>query len=510
MVLLDEYSEVPLYTQLYEQIKADILNGTFKPGAKLKSSRAVSIELHISRNTVELAYGQLFAEGFIRSMQRKGYYVETLDIEAYQQGDVCNCCEACVCRGVCTCCNTGKCCDACRCCNAYQEEEAGGTSDQNILYDFRCGKLLLSELPCNQWQRLISRCFQDHREDLTLQRPVFGEIGLRTEIQKFIRNYRGVNCTAEQIVVTMDTQFCLDLVCRLLKSTDKRLDIGMEEPGLDRSRTTFHNNGLHPCPMPLDRHGADINMLPAANVMAAYITPSHQFPTGIVMPVQRRNEFVEWAKRKDAFIIEDDHNCHFQHGLRPLPSLQSLCADRVFYIGGFSDLLLPCINVSYLVVPENLVDRLHKWVDNHAPFVSFLTQKPLELFMKEGLFESHLRKMRKIQKVKCETLVGALKERFGDSIHVSGFHAGLHLLVEAGWPVAEDELISQARGAGVGVYPTSRYWSRPESNRNGTVLLNYAGISLQDIPDAVERLYEAWYEHKPGAIKDSNVSFALN
>ncbi|MEA4925679.1 MAG: PLP-dependent aminotransferase family protein [Syntrophomonadaceae bacterium] len=471
-MIIDENSKVPLYSQLYEQIKADILSGSIKPGTKLKSSRAVSAELHISRNTVELAYDQLFAEGFITSKPRIGYYVEVLHMEKFQE------CEAAICV------------------------EDTVKPDQNIVYDFRRGNLLLSELPCNQWQRLINRCFHENREDLAQQKSVFGEIGLRTEIQKYIHNYRNVNCRAEQIVVTTGTQFCLDLVCQLLKSMNKGLGVAMEEPGYDQSRITFQNNGLHIYPMELDRHGAVAQSLTATNVIAAYITPSHQFPTGVVMPISRRTEFVEWARQRDAFIIEDDYNCHFQHDLRPISSLQSLCTDRVFYIGSFSEILFPCISVSYVVIPENLLDRLHGWFDNHTPFVLFLTQKPLELFIKEGHWESHLRKMRKNQKAKCEALVSVLKNKFGESIHISGFHAGLHLLVQAQWPVKEDELVRRAYQAGAGVYPTSRYWSRPENDENGTVLLNYGGIALADIPDAVELLYKAWYEDKSGAMEN--------
>ncbi|SHI03276.1 GntR family transcriptional regulator / MocR family aminotransferase [Sporobacter termitidis DSM 10068] len=509
--MIDEESKVPLYTQLYERLKADILSGTLKPGAKLKSSRAVSMELHISRNTVELAYGQLFAEGFITSVQRKGYYVETSDMEMFRQCDACNCADTCNCSGDCVCSGVCNCSGVCTCETCNCEKPGEEPAREDITYDFRRGRILPSELPCGQWQRLICRCFQDYREDLAHQESVFGEAGLRTEIQKFIHNYRDVNCTPEQIVVTTGTQFCLDIACQLLKSADKGQAIAMEEPGDDRSRTTFQNNGLRICPMALDRHGADIKSLAAANTAAAYVTPSHQFPTGVVMPASRRKEFAAWAEHRDAFIIEDDCNCHFQHGVRPLPAVQSLCADRVFYIGSFSDLLFPCAGVSYMVVPQTMLDRLHRRLDNHAPFVSFLTQKPLELFMKEGRWESHLRKMRKIHKAKCETLVNALRNRFGSSIYISGFHAGLHLLVQAKWPVKEEELVGRAREAGVGVYPTSRYWSRPDRGRSGTVLLNYGGIAHQDIPDAVERLYEAWHENKHGAIKDVDTgSFALS
>ncbi|MDR1620597.1 MAG: PLP-dependent aminotransferase family protein [Clostridiales bacterium] len=486
MLVINESSKTPLYIQLYQQIKSDIFNGALKPGTKLMSSRTVSEELHISRNTVKLAYDQLFAEGIIASVQRKGYYVESLDVDAFPHNTclcsvVCNCADGCTCSGGCV-------------CEVCARKKSSETQKQDIVYDFRCDKPLLFWFPCNQWQRLINKCFHEYREDFACPKAVFGETGLRTEIQRFIHSYRDVDCTVEQIVLTMDTQFCLDIVCQLLKPMDKEPNVAVEEPGLDQSRITFQNNGLRICPMELDQHGAVISALTKMDVIAAYLTPSHQFPTGVVMPLPRRNEVAEWAMRKDAYIIEDDYNCYFQYGVRPLPSLQSLCADRTFYINSFSNILFPCINVSYMVVPEKLLARLHNLFDNHGPFVSFLTQKPLELFMKEGLWESHLRKVRKNQNAKCETLVNALKNRFGDSISISGSSAGLHLLVHPNWTVTEDALINCAHQAGVGVSPISGYWIKPERKQDGTVLLNYAGIALKDIPAAVNLLYEAWRE----------------
>lgn len=479
--MIDENSRVPLYTQLYRQIGEDIVSGALKPGTKLKSSREVAADLHISRNTVELAYGQLYAEGFIMSIPRKGYYVESAGPAIFNE------------------------------CEAVNGPETAERPSPGIAYDFRGGKFLLSELPCNQWQRLTSRCFHDYREGLASQGSVFGEAGLRLEIQRYIYNYRDVQCAADQIVVAPGTQFCLGLACQLLKAINKSSGIAMEEPGYDQSRITINNNGLQVCPIVLDQHGLDACALAASGVSAAYTTPSHQFPTGVVMPLSRRRQLAEWAGNSDAYIIEDDYSCHFQHDLNPIPSIQSLGPDRVFYIGGFSDILFPCIRVSYMVVPEKLLDRLRGWFDNHAPFVPFLMQKPLELFMKGGHWESHLRKMRKQQKAKCKALTSALRNRFGDSIRTTGFHAGLHLLVQARWPMKEEELVRRARQNGVGVYPASKYWSRPKSVENGTVLLNYGGVPLGDIPTAVELLYKAWLEDKSEAVHDMHTgSYALS
>lgn len=465
MWIVDNKSKLPLYVQLYQQIREDIANGTLKAGLKLKSSREISEELHISRNTVELAYGQLFAEGFIISKPRKGYYVEPLESKAFRE------------------------------CEGTNDSEAGEKPVQDIAYDFRCGKLQLSELPCNQWQKLTSRCFHDFKESLAAQGSAFGEIGLRTEIQRYIHHYRNVQCTAEQIVVTTGTQSCLGLVCQILKAINNDSGIAMEEPGYDQSRSTLINNGLKTVPVTLDEKGLTAKALAAAEVMAAYATPSHQFPTGKVMPMSRRRELAKWAEQKETYIIEDDYNCHFQHDSKLLPSIQSLCPDRVFYIGSFSDILFPCMRVSYMVIPRNLLEEVQGWLDNHAPFVPFLTQKPLELFMKEGCWGSHLRKMRKLQRLKRDALVNALTSEFGDRIAISGYQAGLHLLVRAKWQMDEDELIQRAHRAGVGVYATSNYWSQNINSQSGTILMNYGGIPLPQIPVAVKLLREAWIDH---------------
>lgn len=464
MLVLDEKSKTPLYAQLYQQIKRDILSGHVKAGTKLKSSRKVAADFRISRNTVESAYEQLCSEGLITSKPRKGYYVERLTLEAFHK-------------------------------NETARDGQGAPAElpsEDIPYDFRPGNLHLAEIPFAQWQRLTNKCFHDYKEGLARYGPVFGELGLRAEIQRYLHDYRDVNCTVDQILVGAGTQFCLGLVCRLMEASV--LKVAMEEPGYDKSRITFQNNGLKVYPVELDEHGLKVKALGATDATAAYVTPSRQFPAGMVMPITRRLELVEWARHRNALIIEDDHNCHFQHDLKPIPSLQSLCGDRVIHLGSFSDMLSPALRLSYMVVPGNLLEELHKRFEQYAPFVPFLTQKTLELFMREGHWESQVRKSRKQQKEKCAALVRALKKEFGNSIRIFARQAGLHLLVQAKWPMPEAELIRRARGAGVGVYPTSRYWIDPKSSEKGTVLLNFGGMAPAHIPIAVKLLHQAWLE----------------
>ena len=464
MLMMDKTSKTPLYIQLYEQIRTDILNGIIKPGIKLRSHRKTSEDLKIGRNTVKLAYDRLQAEGFITRIPRKGYYVGSLIAERFHKT------------------------------NAMNFLEAAEQPHKKVDYDFRGGKLLLSELPCRQWQKFLNKCFHDYRESLTSQGSAFGETGLRAEIQKYLHDYRNVHCTTEQIVVGAGTQFCLGIACQILKTRVQDCSVAVEEPGYDQSRITLQNNGFQILPVGLDEYGLDVDTMDATDARVVYVTPSHQFPAGMVMPMGRRAQLAEWAVRRNAYIIEDDYNFHFQYDLRPLFSLQSFCTDRVIHIGSFSDLLFPCICVSYMVVPGNLLEELHKRFAHYAPFVPSLTQKPLELFMKEGYLESHLRKTKKRQREKREALVGALKNTFGDSISISGFQVGLHLLVQPKWPADEDELIRRAYQAGVGVYPVSKYWSHPKYNKNGPVLLNYGGVALAHIPVAVNLLHQAWLE----------------
>lgn len=471
MFVLDKNDTMPLYVQLYQQIKNDILKGNIKTGTKLVSSRKLAMDLRISRNTVELAYDKLFSEGFLISRSRQGYYAELPLVEAFDKKD------------------------------RLETIQTGLEIrvDENIIYDFKNKKMYLDEFPFGKWKALTNKCFLDYKNGFLQYGCPFGEPSLRSEIKRHIYHYRQINCKVKQIVIGSGTQFCLELVCHLLKV--KNLSIAMEEPGYSRSRMTFQNNGFQICPVQIDEHGIDISSLDTVDVVAAYVTPSHQYPTGIIMSKDRRLELGEWAKRNDAFIIEDDYNCCFQYDINPIPSIQSFYSDRVIYIGTFSDILFPAIGVSYMVLPEPLLDELCKRYCHDATFVPFLTQKTLELFMREGGWEKYIRKTVLHQRKKRDMLVSALQTEFEDKIHVWGAHAGLHILVQAKWTVTEDELIDRAGKSGVGIQPASDFWSCPPKGEESLVLLNYGGILLEQIPAAIKSLRQAWLENGSGAIK---------
>ncbi len=462
MFTIDEKSNISLYTQLYSQIRTKILKGDIKPGTKLPSSRKLSTELQISRNTVQTAYEQLFAEGFLLSRPRSGYYVEDFD-----QGIL----------------------------NRTQVTYSGKTAPDkrktpSCKYDFQYGKLASAELPFSEWRKLTNKCLREYRENLAGYGPAFGETGLKAEILKYLHDYRDVNCTVDQIVIGAGTQFCLGLVCQLLGA--KGSAIALEEPGYDKSRSTFLNYGYEVCPVRLDKNGLSVKKLDETRAAAVYVTPSHQYPTGVIMPMSRRLELVDWAIRHDTMIIEDDYSCHLRYNMKPIPCLQSLCSDKVIYIGSFSKFIFPSMRVSYMVLPQDLMGSLNNMCGDFPSFVPFMIQKPLELFMKEGYWESYLRKTTRQQKKKSGILVNALKSEFGNKISISGMNAGLHLLVQVNWPMEEEELISRALRMGVKIYPTSKYWSFPHKSPYGTVLLGFGEIAPEHIPPAVRLLRKAW------------------
>ncbi|QIB69917.1 PLP-dependent aminotransferase family protein [Aminipila butyrica] len=472
MFVLDENEEMPLYVQLYQQIKNDIIKGDIKSGTKLLSSRKLAMDLRISRNTVELAYDKLSSEGFLISRPHQGYYAELPLMEALDKQE-----------------GIGK-----------PQLELESQDDKNIIYDFQNKRLHPDEFPFGRWKALTNKCFLDYKNGFLQYGCPFGEPSLRAEIQRHIYHHRQVKCQAKQIIIGSGTQFCLELICHVL--TDQNMNIAMEEPAYNRTRMTFQNNGFHIRPIQMDEHGIDISQLKNKTVAAAYVTPSHQYPTGIIMPKTRRVELAEWAKCNDTFIIEDDYNCCFQYDINSIPSIHSFCSDRVIYMGTFSDLLFPAIGVSYMVLPEQLVDKLCERYCHDTTFVPFLTQKTLELFMREGFWEKHMRKTILHQRKKRDVLVKSLRHEFKDKIHIWGTHAGLHILVQAKWAVTEEELIAQANEMGVGVQPTAEFWSCTQNMKNGLVLLNYGGMLLEQVPAAVKLLRQAWLKNEKGAVKE--------
>ena len=461
MFVLDNKINIPLYIQLYQQFREKILNGDFKPGSKLPPSRKLCNDLRISRNTVDMTYHQLYSEGYIISKPRNGYYVENLDFSSIHATKE----------------------------TFYTKPTQPDSNDTLIQYDFKYGKLSEADLPIRQWQKLTNKCLRDFKDELTSYGPTFGEPGLREEILKYLQYYRGVKCTRDQIFIGAGVHYCLGMLCQLIRDTTT---VAMEEPGYHITRSTFENHGFNVKPIALDSYGLNVKELNFTDAKAVYVTPSHQYPLGIIMPISRRLELIEWAIQNDSIIIEDDYSCHLRYNTKPVQSLQSLCSDKVIYIGSFSKFLFPTLRLSYMIIPECMIDKFTRMFNGYPSSVPFIIQKTVELFMQEGHWESYLRKTNRLQKKKHDTLVESLKKEFGNKISIYGMNAGLHLLVQVKWTMTEKELIDRAYKVGVKVYPTSKFWKHPKNDLNGAVVLGFGGIPLDQIDPAVRLLHKAW------------------
>ena len=463
MFLLDIKNKIPLYRQLYQQLRAKILSGELCAQSKLVSSRRLSTELGISRNTVDLAYQQLLSEGYIIGKPRSGYYVEALHNTILPP-----------------------------LANLPQTETMSESPPETNRYDFTYGKLSPHSFPFSQWQKLTNQCLRNDQNDLLSYPSFMGEIGLRKEILNYLRDYRDIKCTIEQILITSGTQHGLDLASQLLKPLTSA--IAMEDPGFAGAYRTFMNQGFCVHPIPINHHGLNVKALYSSIAKAVYVTPSHQFPTGRIMSITRRLRLIEWAYEKNAFIIEDDYSSHLRYNVKPIASLQGLAPDKVIYIGSFSKVLLPSLRVAYMVLPKDLAQQIQQMSPMLPCSVPFLIQKPLELLLKEGHFESHLRKMLRILKRKHDLLIHELKENFGDNLSITGMNAGLHLLLQLKSPIFLQDLTMNAAKLGVNISAKNKLWTNSEHTLADHILLGFGGIALEDIPAAVALLRKAWLD----------------
>lgn len=469
MLVIDENRSEAIYIQLYRQLRDKMIHGDLRPGEKMPSTRRLSQDLSVSRNTVDLAYHQLASEGYIESRPRKGYFVETLDFSPITKVK-----------------RTKTSLEM----NIDQERDRGRPIEGQIKYDFKYGMLSPEQLPTKQWQRLSNKCMKESRNNMAFYGPMFGERDLRIEIQKYLKTYRGVECGVDQIFIGSGVHYCLSMLCQCLRPEVE--NIAMEDPGYHVTRSVLKNHGFRVSPIGLDQNGIDVKALSKTGAQAVYVTPSHQYPLGIIMPVSRRLELIDWAHKNKALIIEDDYSCHLRYNAKPVQSLQSISSKDVVYIGSFSKFLFPTLRVAYMVLPQDRVKSFQEQFEGYPSSVSYPVQKTLSLFMKEGHWESYLRKNRKIQKKKHDLLVEALKDSFSDTINIYGMNAGLHLMIELKKPLSEAELIEKAQKSGVGVYPTKKFWNRPDQRAYSSVILGFGGIEEDDIVPAVKALYSAW------------------
>ena len=466
MIRFDPSSKLPAYIQIYHQIKENILREHLEKGRRLPSTRELSEMLKVSRNTVEAAYLQLSAEGYIKSRPGSGFFVEDLNLGHFS--------------------NTKT-----RSVQEKKESNPRTSDEQQYHYDFQYGRLSPREFPVKLWRRYLNQAILDGAGNLTSYSEPKGEPGFRIQVMNYLHNYRGVNCSPDQIIILPGTQPCLNLICQLFNKDFHQ--IAMEDPGYDGARYVFENSNYAITPIGFDSKGVKIAELKKSGSKLIYITPSHQFPMGYVTPIQKRLQLLEWAENEGGYIIEDDYDSELRYSGRPIPSLQ--CIDRkgrVIYTGTFSKAFSPAIRMSYLVLPVSLLTKYKNVFKEYDCSVPWIQQKALEQFMIEGHWTSHIRKICQSNKRKHDLLIKCLEKYFGTAITIHGKNAGLHILVEFHSGLQERDAISKAKRKGVKIYPVSPYWIRSNLYKNNFVMLGYSSLSEEDILEGTRLLRDAW------------------
>ncbi|MGD0428984.1 MAG: PLP-dependent aminotransferase family protein [Candidatus Acidiferrales bacterium] len=465
----------PLFRQVYSGLRQAILRGTFRAADRLPSTRELADELGISRTVVLLAYEQLVAEGFAEGRGGSGTYISA-ELSGSRPKRAERAAELQLSR-------YGSTAAA-----AAASVDFPGRRSVPLRYDFTYGgRGDVETFPFQMWRRILLR----HARKAPVRQLDYGvaagSLALREAIAVHLRRSRAVNCDASQVIVVNGSQQALDLIARVL--IERGDAVAVEEPQYQGTREVLRAAGARLLPVPVDRDGLQPDALPR-HARAAFVTPSHQFPTGAILPLSRRLALLDWARRKDAIVVEDDYDGEFHYEGQPLESLQGLDTEgRVIYVGTFSCTIFSALRIGYLVAPKSLVAAFSsaKWLcDRHT---ATLEQETLAEFISSGMYERHLRRVRRKNSARRAALLGAIREHLGNCVEVAGDGAGTHAVL---WPtskrIAEDAVILRAAARGVGVYGISGYYqARPA--RVGW-MLGYSRMNERGIREGIRLLGE--------------------
>ena len=469
--------------RVYALLRAQVADGTLVPGARVPSTRALAADLGVSRSTVTTAYEQLVAEGFLVTAAGRAARVAAPLAAGVAPGRL----DAPPAAPVPPLSAWGR----------RVEGMAGmalqaSAPQEAAPIDFLYGAVASRDFPALAWRRVYQAELLRQQHRLYYAEPE-GDPALRRALQGYLARARGLVCDAGQILIVHGTQQALDLCARLLlEAADTFV---FEEPGYPMARQCFEAIGARPLPVAVDAQGLDTSRLPRGDaVRLAYVTPSHQFPLGGVLPMARRVELLQWARQHGAWIVEDDYDGEFRYGQRPIDALQAMDTDgRVLYIGTFSKALSPQLRLGYLVLPAALVPvfrQARRLADRHAPVIE---QRVLASLMDSGAYERHIRRLRRAHERRRMALLEAIARYLPASAQVAGTAAGLHVVL---WlpsvpQQGEAQLVAAARAAGVGVYPVSPLFAGPQVSpqpRPAGLTLGYASLSEDDIQLGIRTL----------------------
>lgn len=453
---IDRNSRAPVFEQICEAIRSKAVAGELAQGTKLPPTRAFATELGVSRSTVVTAYEQLVAEGYLQSVQGSGFLVCAMgEVEL-----------------------------------KLERSTLRSTQDEEPVPEpqpFQVGTPDMRLFPYPQWARAVSRVCRSNPEAMLLGGSNFGNPHLRKAIAAHVSEWRGIDASPHQIIVTAGSTDALEVCTRTLANFGDR--IGLENPGYQPLRQFAQAQGLVATYMEIDEQGA---ILPRQrkSVELAVLTPSHQFPLGGAMSPNRRMEFIRWAEENGSWIIEDDYDSEFRYAGRPIPAMAGFDhLSRTIYVGSFSKIFSNSLRLGYLIVPENMLEKFKATMSRFGPRASYMPQQALAEFISNGEFYRHLRRMRRVYAERRNLLIDRLTKDFasvGTFVdHQAGMQIVLHL--NAGW--VDLEVASEAAKLGLATAPLSGFCDG-ETTLNG-LILGYCGSSTGEIENGLIKLRRA-------------------
>ena len=520
---MESRGDLSLYEYLYRCIRHDIAHGKVEPGQKLPSKRALAKQLGVSLITIEAAYDQLVAEGYIRSRERCGYYACDLAPAAKieEPGSAQHRTETTIAPA-----------------RRERDNHAAGLNNQQLLSqekgrledspghrptvnpdtqpagptaphaqsipsdapllaDFTHSTLATTMLPYSAWAKAVRQTLSDESAaSLAEAASAAGSPELRSAIADHLRQYRGMDVSPDQVVIGAGSQTLYQLLVQLLGRTRR---YAVEDPGYPLLTRMYEQQDAQVAHIGLGDSGIDIDALEASDASVAHIMPSHQFPTGIVTTAARRRELLNWAREGDRYLIEDDYDSEFRMAGRPIPSLFGIdAAERVLYLNSFAKSLGAAFRMAYLVLPPQLAQRFRKQLGFYANTVSPLDQLALARFIEQGHYDRHVNRLRTHARKTQDALVSALREAFRERVAFAGLDDGLHFIMQLESACGERELAAAAEAAGVRIAPLSNFaGTATRTDATSTTfparfILRSDSVSAEKAPAVANALASAW------------------
>ncbi|WP_101696912.1 MocR-like pyridoxine biosynthesis transcription factor PdxR [Clostridium minihomine] len=465
---LSSRGNTPLYDSLYQKMKADILQGKLKAGEKLPSKRSLAQHLKISVVTVENAYAQLILEGYLYSEEKRGYYVSVLeqstpsavgaaDTEESQSG----------------------------------EEQTAPPGSQPVFLDLTSNSICSEKFPFSVWSRLMRQVLSERSMCLLEPLPFNGAQELRNALADYLYRFRGMAVTPSQIIIGAGAEYLYGLIIQLL---GRKHVFAVENPGYQKIPAIYRSHQVKCRPIDLDSEGMSVSQLRESDASVVHISPSHHFPTGIVMPIKRRQEILKWANEKsERFLIEDDYDSEFRFSGRPIPTLYSIdTSQKVIYMNTFSKSLAPSIRISYMVLPDSLAEQFREKLSFYACTVPSFEQYTLARFIARGYFEQHISRMRNFYKTQRDETIQAIRSSpLANQVTILEEDAGLHFLLRVNTQLSDRQLKQEAEKHGVQISCLSEYDSKRNQSSRHILVINYSGADRERMAEGVRRLSQA-------------------